>query len=349
MSKLYAALIALALLADCATHHPPTPQPTPSPVPSPTPPPVVTILPPPTLLHVQGTRFINTEGKDVYLQGSGGVCCHLDPAVNLWPWVSDALLQDLAIHGANLIHIRLGPNGILLEPRANMRPYLEEPVGYSANGALLAKYNPQFFADLNKLLDRAYAFGIYVEIDLIDGWMQKDPKLSPWGADDKGCGIFKHSPKTVHADFLHRVVNELGRHSNILWQIGNETGVCGSSVDWELGVVRYVRTFETENGFPRHLIASNAEMTETDKSPQIDYLNTHQCSAPEQPNGVNKPIATNECNGVPTTGESFKHFKAQMDLAHSRGTYYQLWWSDMPDSEWAASLDAILAYRKQHP
>jgi len=308
----------------------------------------------PSLLHVQqGTHnFVNAEGQRIWLLGYGGVCCHADNTVNGWPWFSESYLRELAAHGGDFIHLRMGPPSASLEPRPEYRPYLD-------NG----QWNPACFAKLNALLDLAYSLGVYVEIDLIDGWALKDPSNNWWHL---GVDIMRTSPKPPQQAFVNKVVAEVGRHPNILWQIGNETGVPTENgpVDpatgkptqvtidtlaWELGIVDAVHIQETASGHPRHIMATNAGIGKVDRHGDIDYIETHQCEAPEQPGATPKPVMVNECNGIPGTGESFSNFSKQVGIAESRGTYYQLWISDMPDGQRQQALDFILAYRKRHP
>lgn len=319
----------------CASVPPRPPAPSPTPTPTPTPPPPVTGLPEPTLLHIKpGTnQFVNASGKRVWLLGSSGICCHLDNVENGWPQISDKYLRELVSRGADLAHVRVGPYSKALEPRPEFRPYLD-------NG----DWNPLFFSHLNATLDLAYSLGVYIEIDLLDAWALKDPRNNSWPAGSNSCAILQLAPKPVHQRLINKVVAEVGRHQNILWQISNESFVCGSTLAWELGVVDTVHIQEQASNHPRHIMATNGGIAKVDRHGDIDFVNSHQCEAPEQPGYTPKPIVTNECNP-----ESLQNFKRQLVIAEQRGTYYNLFWSDMSTADWNSALDVILAYRKRHP
>ena len=185
------------------------------------------------------------------------VCCGPEePDVNLWPWISESLLRDAAAHGVNLVHIRLGPNSPVLEPRPAMRPYI------LPDGA----WNPEFFSRLNALIDIGYSLGVYFEIDLIDGWELKRPEQSAWHAD---CSLLQHAPGKVQRDWLNKVVDEIGAHENILWQISNESGKCpplGTTPEWEEGVAYIVRAREQARAYGPHPIGTNGEIPCKDDS-----------------------------------------------------------------------------------
>lgn len=317
----------------CASVPPRPPAPSPTPTPTPTPPPPVTGLPEPTLLHIKpGTnQFVNASGKRVWLLGYGGTCCHVDNAVNGWTQISEPWLRELAAHGGDFVHVRTGPSSKSLEPRPERRPYNDD-----------GTWNPAYFAQLNALIDLAYSLGVYVEVDLIDGWALKDPRNNWWMAS---CGILSSSPKPAYQRYVNKIVSSIGQHPNVLYQVGNETGVCGTAtLAWELGIVDAVHVQELTSGFKRHIMSTNAGIAKVDRHGDIDYVNSHQTEAPEQPGYTAKPIVTNESNP-----NSFANFKAQLAIAEQRGTYIHLWISDMSEADRQASLDLIMSYRKRHP
>lgn len=313
-----------------ANFEPPTAPPVPSPVVSPSPSPAVAA---PTLLKVVGNQF-HTHGRRVWLLGYGGVCCG-DNVTDGWSWISEPYLRELAAHGGNFVHIRLGPYSDTIETRPNRRGYLDS-----------GEFNPQYFADLNTLIDLGHSLGVYFEIDLIDGWNVKDSMRSPWPHGSNDCSILQRAPGKIHGKWLRKVVEEVGYHENILWQISNESGRCpplGTTPEWELGVAAIVRDQELLSDFPRHPIATNGELLKVDRNANIDYVELHQSEAPE--NAYNKPIMVNEYNPFIGTDQ----FQVQLMLAEARGTYFQLWLSDATESERHAALGIIMNYRRAHP
>ena len=305
-------------------------------------------------------EFIDANGKRVWLLGYGGVCCGAgsgptEVPTNGWPWISEPYLRELAAHGGNFVHIRVGPNSKVLEPRPDMRPYLDGPNGKPD----MNQWNPVFWANLNKLISLAYSLGVYVEIDVLDAWELKEPSQSAFPAPYNTVEVLRRAPAPVHQRFINKLVHEIGANVNVLWQMSNESGVpmeaCtlpdGSqgqcpivNLAWDLGIADAIRIQEDLDHYPYHLRSTNAGLKKLDNHGDIDYVNTHQCSAPEQPKYTGKPITVNECNGV-----GYENFRSQLALAQQRGTYYHLWVGDMSEADRLKSLDLIAEYRKTHP
>lgn len=347
-------ILALFVLVGCGGIHPPVPpKPSPTPIPSPTPVPPVTGLPEPTLLHTKGAAFINAEGKRVYLEGYGGTCCHVDNDVNGWTDISESYLKELAAHGGNFVHIRTGPYSKSLEPRPEYR-------AYNADGS----FNEGFYKRKLALIRLGRSLGVYFEIDVgPDGWSLKDSdnNFFGWTVD-----IMRRAPKLDVQHFVQKNVKEFGDEPNVIWQLGNENGVPQEScilpdgthgqcsivtLEYELGIADAIRIQEDKN--PKrlhHLKGTNAGLIKVDRHGDIDYIETHQCQAPEMPryllppNGPGmRPVMVNECNP-----ESFTNFQKQLGIAEQNQTYYQLWISDMPESQRQQALDLIATYRKTH-
>ena len=336
MKAILAAVLGLSVLS-CPKPPSPTPAPSPTPIPSPTPAPVRL-----SLLHREGSKFKDATGKVVNLQGYGGVCCVVGSGPdefpsNGWPWIAESWLKELASYGGNYAHVRLGPPSPRQEPRSEMRPYADLPNGQPD----LTRWNPAMWAKLNRLIDYADALGIYIEVDLIDAWDLKDPGNNAWNAK---CDILQAAPKPLHQHFLEKVDIEIGHHRNVIYQIGNETFVCGSTLAWELGVVDTMHIQEEKSGHPRHMMGTNGGIGKVDRHGDVDYITTHQDAAAEV-NALNKPVTVNEYNpwiGVAT-------FKTRLVQAGKLGSNYFLWLSNASEPDRVASLEAIREWRKTHP
>lgn len=294
------------------------------------------------------TRFTDARGHTVWLSGLL-VCCEAAQQ-NGWPWISRPMIGRLADNGGNWINIRLGPF-----TRTGELPRFE---AYRHVGGFLYdldRWNDAFWVDLHDTVAYARDKGVYVEIDLVDGWVLENPgdpdddrrHMSPWKtgnnvngiADD--CSILHSPPAPHHVAWLEKVAETVGDLDNVIFQVGNETGDCqggGSSIAWEDGVIQTVRQALRAGGYGERLFSTNSQAAAIEALPGVDYVNVHP-----HPDPVHVALRAGKPTGVNEypDGDGFgaNEYTRELWSAFVRGTFFHYWRGD-DDS---ATLDAVLS------
>lgn len=271
----------------------PSQSPSSSPNVGPTPAPASAITSP---LRVVGNRF------SVPLKGAI-ICCY-DPYTlpHKWPLIDESALREIAANGGNYTHVR---------------PTTAERDGLGWN-------------DLKTAVATAQELGIYVEVDVLDGWAFRH-RMAPWQND--GCDVMASEPKRYHRQWIHDLVQTVGAYPNVLWHVGNENFLCNVSKEWELGVRDALREYEGEMGYERHLIGTNSENEALEAF--FDYSTWHVKTA-KGPGPV--PRLVNEYRIT-----SAEQYKQGLKDAAARGTYFMLWRGEMDDTEWLKALGYLRA------
>jgi hypothetical protein len=287
--------------------------------------------------------FYDNNDNRVFLLGAI-TCCNTPNAG--WPYVTAAFLEKLAAHDANYATVRMGPFAYALgetdEPH-------ELPYADAGNRLQnLDQWNPAFWQHIRSLLSKARELGIYVEVDVIDGWILERPERTPWSSGNNvngvnlGCEVQKQAPSGIVERWVRKVAAETGSFDNVIYQIGNETFDCcgqGSSVAYEVGVARVLRDELQKQGFGSRPVGTNSHSICVECHPEIDYVAKHQASVPNVVCG--KPTMVNEYGeGLP--------FEFRVREAISRGVYWQYWRASDSDSVWEANLDLIQQLHAQN-
>jgi hypothetical protein len=287
-------------------------------------------------LHVEGNRFVNSQGAEVRLLGAI-VCCE-NAKANGWPLVNLDVLERFASDSLNYTHCRLGPFTAAGE---------DDPifVGYvtTADGRVdLDRFHEPFWERCRAIADRARELGIYVEFDLVDRWVRQHgasdlPEVDPWrarnniqGLDAGGLGIFESAPQPLHQRWVRKAAAELGAYENVLFQIGNE-GFKSFSAAWELGVHALVKDELARHGYGDRLVATNTGDPSLES--RVDYATRHSTRA-QDPGPY--PILVNEYPPIPPA-----EVERQVARAEQLGTMFEYWRGDHDEQQWSRTLDAI--------
>lgn len=328
-SKLKPALLALLLLVSCGGEIDPiiySPQPSPSAEPRIN----QNIVGP--LRRVGSSFSVPLYGLSTCCNGSG------------WPQIDLGTLQAWGMVG-NMVHIRLGPFWGLQEG-LEFNPYI------SVNGrADLSRWDPSFWSKTRERVELALSLGVYIEVDVLDGWMMRHEEYSPWypphniqGLSAYGCDRMSNPPLPEHERWVRKVVEEIGSYDNILWQIGNESGYCSYPFKWEKEISRIIHDEEGKRGYKRHLVGTQSEVSEIEQATWIDYISRHQDIFISRPiHG--KPTQVNEY-AVDLGPLAYNH---QLTLARQSGTYFHYWRGPDSYSEMQSVWAEILKYRLEHP
>lgn len=316
--------IPLVLFISCGSPPLPHPSPLPSPPPpSPTPTPSPTPFPP---LRANGAHW----SQEVVGLSS---CC----GSNGWPQISDAFLAKWALSSGNLVHIRLGPYWNIAEG-AQFNGY-----DTFSGKADLTKFRGAYWSALQALAAKARDLKVYVEIDLIDGWVMKPAniKLSPWlssnntqAEDHVGCDELQGALDVRQTAWVRKAVQMLGLYTNVIWQIGNENGVCNPAVTitWESSLIATVRDEEIKNHYINHMIGTNSELDKIEVLSEVNYIMVHQSVASAILHA--KPTGVNEYPKITPT-----ELAHQLRSARALSTRFDFWPGDLG----AADIDSAFA------
>jgi len=346
-AKLVTVLL-VAALAGCTGVRPPQPPvpPIPIPTPIPAPSPNTGVVNAGMLLSRDGVTIKQTNGFAFDFRGAKDCCNSEDGEPNpKWPMGSSGRNAWLKAQGnINFVSTRPGPwravPGGEEEFASIGGPYVEVIPG---NKADLAQWNPAFWKYVDDLQLDNVTRDQWTEVGVIDGWGLKGgchagdiPSYHPWNPANniQGTGHCSLVFDAVQEAWVRKVVEVFGRHGNVTWEVSNESWLVGGDVvSWEEKVIATIRDEEQRRGYPKHLIATNAERP----VPSADWDVFHT-------NGGGKPLGSritgvNEYNPEPPMSGST--VAATYCSARAAGVYYWAWRHGMSLVEWQRALSLI--------
>lgn len=313
------------LLVGCATGRPKPPTP-------PTP------IPPPSMkLHVEGNRFVTSDGKDPRLLGPI-VGCHLD-GISGWPLVCVESLDAIKAYGLNWTTVRTGP--FTAEGEAPQFAFYER----APNGKYdLTKINPAFLALVRSIAVAAKARDIYLQVDLPgDRWVRQHGAhgrdgLDPWSAEmnlqgeEHGTlGIFQSAPDPVHEAAVRAIVATLCDLDNVYFSSGNEA-FKSASVAFESRIVALVHECAGK------IVGANS----VEGATVADFEIVHE-SAAQSPKA--KPVLVDEYGPDISPDEVI----VQALNADAARTYFMYWKGSHGLGEWNATMEKLGKIRAGTP
>lgn len=306
------------------------------------------------------TGFIDAAGNPIWLTGmivAGGPNGY--PRWG-WPWATtDAINLMVDRGGGNYVHFRTGP--YIQSTLPDHIPAGKDIYARMADGRYdLDNWNADFWMALHTRIDDAARRGVYVEVDLVDAWalegvrennaskQTRRDEFSAWVAanniqgESHGCEMLAGAPPQRVLDYVAKIARELARHSNVVFEVGNETNDCRTedgadpvplSVLFERGVIQQVRASLVAAGDPDHLIATNSANEQIEVLNQVDYINLHRDNP--IPLHAGKPTAVNESGDTDQD-----EYMEDVWEAFTRGTIFHYWFGGQDDQ---ATVDAVLA------
>ncbi|MCC6335294.1 MAG: hypothetical protein IT380_15055 [Myxococcales bacterium] len=297
-------------------------------------------------LTVRNGRLEHQDGRAVDVRGAISCC----GGAFGWPLFDEAWLDTVAPRGATFLHMRLGP----FRTEGNGETdWAAVGGGYvEANGqADLTRFNERFWSRVRELLGKARARGLYVEVDVVDGWGVKHcrwgdlPGYSAWEAAFNaqgldGCATAASGPVApggVHEAWIRKVVAETGAFDNVLYEDGNEVGlVQGYDSEWTRTMAVLIRDEEARRGYPRHLFGTNSGDATAMQLADVDYLEEHQ----------NQPLAASQCFGKPCFVNEYNpnpplspaQFHQRFCAARDEGTAFFYWRHGQSEADMLQSL-----------
>jgi hypothetical protein len=302
------------------------------------------------LLLAREGRLVLSVGAEPPFRGAVSCC----GGAYGWPLVDEAWVDYVESRGVTFLHVRLGP--FLTGPNGET-DWAEVGGGYvEVEGrADLDAWNEAFWSRVRELIEYAGNRGMWVEVDVVDGWAVKHcrwgdlPGYSAWDADynvqgEDGCasaGSAAVEPGSVHERWIRKVLEETGRYGNVIYQDGNEVGlVDGYSAEWTLSMLAILRDVEAGHGYGPHLFGTNSGHGETMAAAGVQYIELHQASAPDPAGCYGKPCLSNEYNPDPPMTPEEIH--EQYCLGVSMGTYFWYWRHGQTAEQMDQSLALIL-------
>ena len=329
----------------------PDPVPTPSATPS--------LAPRLTPLRVSGSDFIDATGKRVYLLGAIPCCVgEIDwPLINSLGYrrpgakglmaltsVTESAMQRIADAGGNFVHIRLGPYTDA-DNEGNHYPEFAAYRIVSYGIADLSAWNEAFWAKVRGVIERAGSLGLYVEVDITDGWALRTDFPHPWAAgrniqgyDNATCATMFAPPDPVAQAWIRKVLDETSHFPNVLYQVSNESHVCGISrgrslMPWEAATIEIVH----ERG---RLVGTNSHDVVIEEI--ADYVAYHVCEAPRM---LDRPVMVNEYAARCGNTLSADEWTEEATRAARNGTSFHLWRGSMDDGNYAKALSRLRGIR----
>ncbi len=240
------------------------------------------------------------------------------------------------------MHVRIGPYWRISEgPQFDAYEHL-------GRRADLSKLRPDFWGALDGLAQQALELGVTLEVDLIDGWVMKPANvtLSPWfytnnaqGEGHVGCGELQGPLDSRHEAWTRYAVTRLGRYSNVIWQLGNENGVCRPPVSrmWEADMVWVIRDEEHRHSYMAHMIGTNSELDDLETLGGVDYIMSHVSEAIPARHG--KPTGVNEYPDITP-----KQYEIELERAKALGTRFDLWLGDSTPAQLEEYLKVVASH-----
>jgi hypothetical protein len=270
-----------------------------------------------------------------------------------WPLFDTAWVDYVAPYKTTFLHMRVGP---FLTGAGGEPDWAPTGGGYvETNGkADLASFNTKFWTAVTDRIAYAGKNGMWVEVDVADGWAVKHcvagdlPGYSPWDpafnvqgqdwcAKAGNAALVSGSVLDV---WVRKVFEETGRFGNVIYQDGNELGlVPGYATAWSTSLETALRAVESQHGFPHHLFGTQSESMATIASTSIDFVELHQATAPMPSQCGGKPCLANEYNPDPALSPAALH--QQFCAARANGTSFWYWRHGQTDAQMSATLALI--------
>lgn len=297
-------------------------------------------------LTVRDGRLEHADGRAVDVRGAVS-CCGGGFG---WPLFDEAWLDTVASRGATFLHARVGPFRTEGDGETD---WAVVGGGYVEAGgkADLTRFNERFWARVRELLQAARDRGLYVEVDVVDGWAVKHcrwgdiPGYSAWDAAFNAQGLDACAdaasgpvaPGGVHEAWIRKVVAETGAFDNVLYQDGNEVGlVAGYDAAWTQSMLALIRDEEARRGYGRHLFATNSGDAAAMQLSGVDYVELHQNQPATPTQCFGKPCFVNEYNPNPALTPA--QFHQRFCAARDQGTAFFYWRHGQAEADMLESL-----------
>jgi hypothetical protein len=256
-------------------------------------------------------------------------CCSDDAKLKGWPWFDASIADKLVSKNLNWAHMRMGPHET---EGTNFDSYIR------VNGKSdLTQFNEAYFTRAKALVEMAQSKGVYVEVDVIDGWALRHA-VTPWtkannvqNVEYGGCTSTANSYQLAYA---RKVVRATGYSDNVIFQVGNETFQC--STVWEKSIADAIHSELTNMGSLKRLLGVNAQKSTSENVTWNEIINLHDQATTVPSILFNKPTGNNEY----VIGISPDKYTEFLWRSFTEGTFFHYWRGDpaVSDPDYETSL-----------
>jgi hypothetical protein len=209
-----------------------------------------------TLLHGDGTTFVDANGNTVFLAGThtwNDAQTYANTPQFTFQQFSDFEKNSV---DANFIRYWLTPqasNGDSTFPDSQL------PFVRSANGQWdLTQFNQGFFNQLATNVGIAAANGQYVDVQLLGG-IGDSGLDDPFTAANNIQGVGNGTPgdsalQQYEQAYVAKILQTIGNAPNVIYEVANET----ADVGWQESVVSFVHSYEQQNGLLPQMVGITA-------------------------------------------------------------------------------------------
>jgi hypothetical protein len=313
------------------------------------PPPVVTppLTGPLTLLHAEGTTFVDGNGNTVYLAGThtwNDAQTYANEPQFTFQQFSDFEKDSV---DANFIRYWLRPqvsNGDSTFPDSQL------PFVRAADGKWdLTQFNQGFFEQLATNIGIAAQNGQYVDVQLLSGigdFGTDDPFTAANNVQGVGNGTPGDSALQQYEQaYVAKILQTIGNAPNVIYEVANET----ADVGWQESIVNFVHSYEQQQGLLPQMVGITApgafSASPETINPELAASNADWISPsgtffqnnPTPP--VNKPTIVDDdhTGGVTDPGWAWKLLTTGNSVAYMD----DMAGSGLTDPVYAGGLDAV--------
>lgn len=292
-------------------------------------------------LHPDNPRYYEFQGKPTVLVTSAE---HYGALLNL-DFDFAKYLDTLSAEGMNLTRIFTGAYrefpGDFNIARNTLAPaegrYITPWRETSAGKWNLDEWNPAYFERLHALMSHAARRGIVVEVTLFTAYYNQQrweacPLHPSRNVNNTPAVPYTEALTLKHPALVERqtalvrkLVSELNRYDNLLWEICNEPYFAGVTLDWQRHIARAIT--ESQRTLPkRHLIAQNIANHEgvvSDPDPNVSVFHFHYARPPAavQQNKALRGVIGFDESGFDGTNESTYRIQG-WDFLFAGGAHY---------------------------
>ena len=315
----------------------------------------------PVSLNAKNPHYFSYRGRPAVLITSGE---HYGAVLNLdFDYVT--YLDVLKANGLNLTRTFTGAylepagafsiasNTLAPGPGRLICPWKRsDEAGYAGGGNKfdLSAWDPAYFARLKDFVAQAQKRGIIVELAFFCPFYDESQwKISPMNAANNVNGIGNVESKNVytldksgdllalHERLVKKIVAELQKYDNLIYEICNEPYFGGVTLDWQHHIAETVRQAEQGFKYP-HLISQNIAnntLKIKDPHPAVSVFNFHYATPPvavADNYQLNKVIGDNETGFKGNADETYR-MQGWLFLLAGGALYNNLDYSFTPDRE----------------
>jgi len=306
------------------------------------------------LLSADGTVLRLPDNSAFAFRGAIAVTGTYD-----WPLFKEAWVDLVAPYDVTVLHLRLGPFLTTAGGESGLAAY---GGGYVETGGKsdLTQFNATFWNRIATLIGYARTNGMWVEVDVADGWAIKQtrgaasyPGYCSWkaannvqNADHSNAGSAAVTADAVHEAWVRKVVQVTGVYDNVIYQDGNEISTVNEyggnaySPTWSTSMQTIIRDEELLQGYSQHLFGTNSENTTTEQHSSVQYIEHHNTGVAIA-TLYGKPTLVGEYNPTPVLTPS--QIATEVCDAKALGSYFWYWMQEGEESNIAATLTAIAA------